>query len=275
MINRQSLKTHVNDLLSRTGYKIQRIEPQPTTSPSKVKAAGTPRRAASLPADTDPAARQILASVTERTMTGSEKLLGLIEATRYISRHEIEGDVVECGVWRGGSMMTVAHTLTDLGDTSFDLHLFDTYDGMSEPSDHDRRIFDGRGAQQLLDASPKTPDVWVWAYATLEDVEAGMNSTSYPVDKIHYVKGKVEETIPDHAPEKISLLRLDTDWYESTKHELEHLYDRVSAGGVIVFDDYGYWEGARTAVDEFIERTGSKLLLNRVGSGRMAIKLHD
>ena len=68
------------------------------------------------------------------------------------------------------------------------------------------------------------------------------------------------------------MLRLDTDWYASTLHELEHLYDRVASGGVVVLDDYGYWEGARRAVDEFLERRGEPLLLMPMASGRIAVK---
>jgi hypothetical protein len=86
------------------------------------------------------------------------------------------------------------------------------------------------------------------------------------------VKGKVEDTIPGHAPEQIAILRLDTDWYESTRHELEHLYPRLSSGGVLLLDDYGYWEGAREAVDEFLAQTGERLLLTRMASGRLAVK---
>ena len=99
-----------------------------------------------------------------------------------------------------------------------------------------------------------------------------MAGTGYPSERVHYVKGRVEETIPARAPAEISILRLDTDWYESTKHELDHLYPRLSPGGVVLFDDYGYWEGAREAVDEFLDATGERLLLHRMASGRLAVK---
>jgi O-methyltransferase len=99
-----------------------------------------------------------------------------------------------------------------------------------------------------------------------------MDETGYPRERVHLHPGLVEETIPEHAPERIALLRLDTDWYESTRHELEHLYDRVPSGGVVLLDDYGYWQGAREAVDEFLERSGERLLLAPMGSGRLAVK---
>jgi hypothetical protein len=99
-----------------------------------------------------------------------------------------------------------------------------------------------------------------------------MAETGYPPERIHYHAGKVEDTIPAGAPAEIALLRLDTDWYESTRHELEHLYDRVPAGGVIIADDYATWQGARKAVDEFLERTGARLLLVPIAAGRIAVK---
>jgi hypothetical protein len=98
-------------------------------------------------------------------------------------------------------------------------------------------------------------------------------ATGYPADKLHFVRGPVEQTLPHNAPAELALLRLDTDWYESTRHELEHLYPRVSDGGVLIIDDYGHWEGARRAVDEYFERQAKPLLLNRIDyTGRVAIK---
>lgn len=108
--------------------------------------------------------------------------------------------------------------------------------------------------------------------ASLEDVQAGFEQVPYPKDRVHYVQGKVEDTVPERAPEQISILRLDTDWYASTKHELRHLYGRLVSGGVLLIDDYGYWQGSRQAVDEFLEETGEQLLLLRMDEGRIAVK---
>jgi hypothetical protein len=202
-------------------------------------------------------------------MTSNDKLFALIVATRYVVDHEIAGDVVECGVWRGGSIAAVARTLMARGDVGRELHLFDTFEGMPPPADRDRR-HDGRPAAELLAAAPRGGVYW--AAAGFDDVRAGMDETGYPRERVHLHPGLVEETIPEHAPERIALLRLDTDWYESTRHELEHLYDRVPSGGVVLLDDYGYWQGAREAVDEFLERSGERLLLAPMGSGRLAVK---
>jgi hypothetical protein len=140
---------------------------------------------------------------------------------------------------------------------------------MTEPTEADRSM-DGTPAAQLLERSPRTARVW--AEASLEDVEAGMAETGYPAARVHYHVGPVESTIPGDAPETIALLRLDTDWYESTRHELEHLYDRVAPGGVVIADDYATWQGARKAVDEFLARTGAPLLLVPIAAGRIAVK---
>lgn len=202
-------------------------------------------------------------------MTGRDKLFGLISAARYVVRYDIPGDIVECGVWRGGSMQAAALALIEAGDISRELHLFDTFSGMSEPGEKDVR-FDGRTAEELMSKADKSASIW--AIAGLDDVKQGMSEVAYPSERIHYHQGRVETTVPHEAPDVISILRLDTDWYESTKHELDHLYDRLSPGGVLIIDDYAYYQGSRIATDEFIEATGAKLLLLPINSGRIAVK---
>jgi O-methyltransferase len=250
--------------------KAAKANSKPAPAPAKPKPKVKPKPKA-LPSDYDDEAKEIIRAVRPWTMTGADKIYALIQAVRYVARHEVPGDVVECGVWRGGSMQAVARTLLAAGDTSRDLHLFDTYEGMPPPSDRDVRRSDDRTADELL-AAESPEESKVWAVATLDDVKDGFSRVPYPADRVHFVKGKVEDTIPTHAPERISILRLDTDWYESTRHELEHLYPRLSPGGVLLLDDYGYWEGAREAVDEFLEQSGERLLLMRMASGRLAVK---
>jgi hypothetical protein len=221
------------------------------------------------PTDFESGAKDIIRAVRPYTMTSNEKLYGLIQATRYIVRNKIPGDIVECGVWRGGSMQAAARTLLDVGDTSRDLYLFDTFEGMTEPSAADVR-WDGKSAAELLQTQDKS--TWVWAVASLDDVKAGFEKLPYPEGKLHYVVGKVEDTIPAELPQQIAILRLDTDWYESTKHELEHAYARLSPGGILIIDDYGGWAGSRTATDEFLAALDEPLLLHRMSGGRIAVK---
>jgi hypothetical protein len=215
----------------------------------------------------------IVKRVAPFTMTPPQRIIGLIEAVRYVVAEGIEGDFVECGVWRGGSMMAAALTLIDAGDTARELHLFDTFEGMSAPTEKDKWT-DGQTAKDLLGKAARKEGYSVWAYASLDDVKNNLGSTGYPKERVHYVQGKVEDTIPAGAPGKIALLRLDTDWYESTKHELAHLYERLVPHGVLIIDDYGHWVGARQAVDEFFAAAPRpRPLLQRLDyAARIAIK---
>jgi O-methyltransferase len=225
-----------------------------------------------LPVDLDAAAAETIRQVRPFTMTSPERLYALIQAIRYASAAAIPGDIVECGVWRGGSMMAAARTLLECGDANRHLYLFDTFEGMSSPSSRDVAL-DGTSASDLLRSQDKADPSSAWCYATLENVRSAMSGTGYERDRIHYVKGKVEDTIPDAAPERIAVVRLDTDWYESTRHELEQLYPRLSPGGVLIIDDYGHWAGCRQAVDEYFASNNIRVLLNRVDyTGRIAVK---
>ncbi|HEY0905009.1 MAG TPA: TylF/MycF/NovP-related O-methyltransferase [Marmoricola sp.] len=266
-----TMRSLVSRAISKTtGYDlVQRSEPEPAATKAER------RRNRKLPADYDDDTREIWRLVSHRTMVDHTKIQFLVEAVRYLERAQIPGAIVECGVWRGGSMLAAAHTLTRLGVTDRDLYLFDTYTGMTPPTESDIRIDENKHASEFLNAKGPGPMAWSRPdrhVATLEDVQAGFAEVDYPAERIHYVVGKVEETVPDRAPETISILRLDTDWYESTKHELDHLYDRLAPGGVLIIDDYGTWKGSKDATDEFLDKTGEPLLLTRVHRSRIAIK---
>lgn len=170
--------------------------------------------------------------------------------------------------------MAAALTLLRLGDTSRDLYLFDTFAGMPEPTEHDRPSpYDGYLLHERWRWQSKGPHASGWSEASLERVRENMSSTGYPAERIHLVEGMVEKTLPESAPEAVALLRMDTDWHASTKHELEHLYPRLVEGGVLIVDDYGHYEGARRAVDEYFAEYGPAPLLNRIDyAGRIAVK---
>jgi hypothetical protein len=211
-------------------------------------------------------------AVQEYTMTSPERIAAVCDAARYLVRNRIAGDIVECGVWRGGSMMAIARTLVEEGDTDRQLYLYDTYTGMTEPTEFDA---DGKGrsAERGMrrfgrdDAGNSK-----WCNASLEDVSTNMARTGYPKENCHFVVGPVEDTIPATMPGPIALLRLDTDWYESTRHELEHLFPLLVPRGVLVLDDYGHWQGARRAVDEYFAKLEYAPLLNRIDyTGRIAV----
>ncbi|WP_433894346.1 TylF/MycF/NovP-related O-methyltransferase [Streptomyces sp. CA-111067] len=263
-------RTLNQSLVKFTGYELRRpAPPKPQPKPQPKPAAPAGPRPLKLPADYDDEARAVIEAVRPYTMTSPERLNAFILAVRHITKHNIPGSIVECGVWRGGSMQAAARTLMTAGVTDRDLYLFDTFEGMPPPTDRDLRR-DGEAAADLMAKQGK--DRPIWAVATLDDVQQSFSKLEYPEKHVHYCQGLVEETVPAEAPEEIAILRLDTDWYESTKHELKHLYPRLASGGVLLIDDYGWWQGSREAVDEFLEETGAQLLLLRMDEGRVAVK---
>jgi O-methyltransferase len=227
-------------------------------------------RAHELPIDFDEADAELCRRVAPYTMTTPPRIYALARAVEYVVSRKVPGAIVECGVWRGGSMMAVALTLLRLGVIDRDLFLFDTFSGMTEPGAEDVK-HTGERASDLLAASGRDSDEW--ATASLDEVRRAVLSVGYPKERIQFVEGTVEKTLPARAPAAIALLRLDTDWYSSTKHELAHLYPRLAAGGVLIVDDYAYWQGARKAVDEYLDEEQHALLLNRIDyTSRIAIK---
>jgi O-methyltransferase len=214
-----------------------------------------------VPGDLPSALQDAVRRSREFTLSSHHRLAATVDAVRHVVDSKITGDIVECGVWRGGNMVVAALALLELKDTTREIYLYDTFEGMTPPSEHDKD-YSGEDAAKLLNLEAK--GTGIWCEAGLEDVTANMKATGYPMSKVRLVKGPVEETIPRVMPDKISLLRLDTDWYESTKHELVHLFPRLVPGGVLIIDDYGHWQGARQAVDEYFAEMGLKPLLSRI-----------
>ena len=165
------------------------------------------------------------------TMTSSERIVSLIRATEYVVKNNIHGSIVECGVWKGGSIMAALYTLKNLNSFK-EVYLYDTFEGMTEPTDMDLS-HSGSSAKEIYKDKEGS-----WCYSSLGEVKSNIEKIKYPEDKIHFIKGKVEDTIPyKDVPQNISLLRLDTDWYESTLHEMNHLFPRLVKGGIIIIDD--------------------------------------
>ncbi|MGF1479798.1 MAG: TylF/MycF/NovP-related O-methyltransferase [Cyanophyceae cyanobacterium] len=215
---------------------------------------------------------EIYNSVKAYTSTSLERANALINAVNYLVANKIDGAFVECGVWKGGSIMAMALTLKKLGDESRELYLYDTFSGMSAPSDVDISV-NGEKAADQFSQTKLSADSSNWCFSSLEEVKENVLSTGYPQEKIYFIEGKVEDTIPTNIPQEIALLRLDTDWYESTKHEMTHLFPLLKPNGVLIIDDYGHWEGARKAIDEYIADNNICILLNRIDyTGRIAVK---
>lgn len=226
-----------------------------------------------LPGDATPEDAELIASVRPFSMTSAERLWALLNAVRYVVAEDVSGDIVECGVWRGGSMMAATRELGRLGATDRRLWLYDTYAGMTSPTPADVEAGTGVTAAEMLSKTEVGDGNNVWCVAGRSDVEANMRSTGYPFEQLTFVEGDVTHTLVESAPESISLLRLDTDWYESTKVCMEVLYPRLSVGGVCILDDYGHWEGARRAVDEYFEARGPRPFMHPIDySGRVFLK---
>jgi O-methyltransferase len=252
------MKRLIKNTLQLFGFDLVRYQPNRPSNPECLQ-------------DLSDTEMKIVASVQSFTMTGLLRTAALLNAVTYLTTNKIEGDIAECGVWRGGSMMAVALTLLAHQDTNRSLYLYDTFEGMTSPTEHDKSS-EGVPAQSLLDRHRK--GTGVWCYAGLEDVRANMISTGYPADRIYLVKGKVEDTIPHTLPSRLSLLRLDTDWYESTKHELTYLFPLLDQKGILIIDDYGAWQGSKKAVDEYFAQHRSGIYLHRIdNTGRIAVKI--
>lgn len=184
-------------------------------------------------------------AVKSYTLSNYARLRAMADAVLHIDRAGVSGAVVECGVWRGGNIM-----LARLLSPKRMCWLYDTFQGMTEPGPEDKRR---SGAAALDDYKVRAAQGKPWCAASLDEVIAGMRQTgTYDPTLCKFIVGDVIETLRDGvAPNRIALLRLDTDWFASTKEELETLYPRLAPGGVLIVDDYGHWQGARKAVDEY------------------------
>ncbi len=219
------------------------------------------RQALHVPHDMEPEFVALYERARAYTLTSIECMYTLYRTVKYLSESGVPGAMVECGVWRGGSAMMIALTLDAIGERSRDIYLYDTFAGMTEPESVDVRSQDGMEQVSRWQAFERG-DHNEWAYASLAEVRANMAATGYPQDKLHFIEGDVEKTIPEGAPAEIALLRLDTDWYRSTRHELMHLYPRLARRGALIVDDYGAYEGSRKATDEYF--AGTPFFLGRI-----------
>ncbi len=251
------MKGLIQGAVRKLGYEVRRVHAEGTA----------------FPPDFDDFTREVIGEVRPFSMTSNESLAALIDACRYLVRHRVAGSIVECGVWRGGSMMAAARTFQRLGAADRPLHLFDTFEGMPAPGEKDRSNT-GDLARDEFERRRLSADSSNWCYSSFEEVRGNVARTGYPDALVSLVKGKVEDTLPAGYPGgPIALLRLDTDWYESTRHELTHLYPLLVPGGVLIIDDYGHWEGARVACDEYFAQLKAPLLLHRIDyTARLAVK---
>lgn len=216
--------------------------------------------------------RQLLKECRLHHYQSVERLFALYEALIYIVKNKIPGDIVECGVYKGMTPVLAARTLARLGDFGRKIYLYDTFEGMPPAGGEDLEMTSGKSAETLRREGGNKP-YSEYSRASEEEVRKNISSVEYPQENFIFVKGRVESTIPGTLPHSIALLRLDTDWYQSTYHELKHLYPKVSSRGVLIVDDYGHWAGAKKAVDQYFEETRQPIFLSRIDyTGRLGVK---
>jgi O-methyltransferase len=225
--------------------------------------------------DLDDSMRSIIRTVEPYTLTSGERIAALCTSVDYVIDHGIPGAFVECGLWRGGSLMAILLRLCQRGISDRDVVGFDTFEGMTKPTGEDVDFQDRAvRSRTWVETLKKVTKLEGSLAFSRDEVFAVLASTGYAPERIHLVAGPVEDTLPAHAPDTVAVLRLDTDFYVSTRHELEHLYPRIPVGGVLIIDDYGHFKGARKAVDEYLK--GHRVLLQRVDySCRLAIKQQE
>jgi len=220
------LKNALINAIAKAGYIVQR---HPDAKPAPY-------------AEATPEEMTLVKKYRPYTMTGSQRQWTLLKALHYVEANEIPGDIVECGVWRGGNMMMLAEASQG---SDRKLWLYDTFEGMPEASAFDVNVL-GQTGEERRSADSQ------WCLASRQEVEANFNRYGLLNDRLVFRQGMVEDTLKNEPlPERIAILRLDTDFYESTKIELELLYPLLQPGGVLIIDDYGLWKGSKKAVDEY------------------------
>lgn len=214
----------------------------------------------------------IISVVADLTLSSFEMISAYYRAIKYLNDAKIDGAIVECGVYKGGGIMAALMACQFLNIKGRDIYLYDTFEGMPYPDQIDAYTTGVSAAEDYM-RFIRSDGTSGWVRSALEDVKKNIAMINYNECKLHYTKGLVEDTIPNTVPRSIALLRLDTDFYSSTKHELVHLYPLVEKGGVIFIDDYGAFLGSKLAVDDYFESQNIKPYLIRVDSNvRLYIK---
>ena len=206
----------------------------------------------------------IMETSLKYSMTPKVRMWALLQSIKYILNLKIEGDIVETGVFQGGNLI-LCQKLLDIYEPKTNRKIFgyDTFEGMTEPNNYDV-TYANKSAKKNLSKYKKDKNNKdsMWAISGYEETNNNiLESTIYK--NFQLIKGDVVSTLSDkkNLPKKISILRLDTDFYESTKKELETLYPLLSVGGILIIDDYGHWKGCQKAVDEYFKEKKIELFM--------------
>ena len=218
--------------------------------------------------------RQLYQKYAPYTMVSWSGLYGAYRAVNHIIDHDIKGDLAECGVWKGGCSAFMMELLKRRDQHKVrKFYLYDTFEGMTAPTGKDVHFSGAQFAQKQFKAKQKADEKW--SYSPLEEVKTIIAKAGYPESQTKFIKGDVRETLEETKPKTLALLRLDTDWYDSTKAEMQHLYPRLQSGGVLICDDYGAWKGSYEAIHDYFKETGQPTPLLQVDTsygGATAIK---
>lgn len=190
------------------------------------------------------------------SMTSVERITELFNSLEYIRLNNIDGDIVECGVWKGGNILGIIEYL-NFYNIKKEVWLYDTFQGMTKPENVDIDL-NGNYAEDMLHIPV------VLAYSSLEEVKKNLSKSNFDKNNLKFIIGDISETLlnSENIPKKISLLRLDTDWYKSTKDELFFLYPKLTENGILIVDDYGHWKGSKKAVDEYFD--GKNIIIEKI-----------
>jgi O-methyltransferase len=189
---------------------------------------------------------RLVSSVKKHTVVSRFKLNTLYSLARAIERDHVPGAIVECGVYRGGS----AALLSAATSASRPVVLFDSFKGLPPPGERD-----GNQARRVYREG--------WCEGSVSDVTELLARHGIASGRVQFVEGWFQDTLPQNRPDQIALLHIDADWYDSVRVCLENLYDLVSPGGYVVWDDYRRWVGCTRAVDEFLDARGLRGALVR------------
>ena len=259
----KNIALNVNVLLKPLGIKLIRIEKRHSEFPVEA----TKRDIEII--------KYVLNSNWDKklSMVSVDRLMAVISSTKYIIENNIEGDFVECGVWRGGCALAMAMILNDY-KVNRKIYLYDTFEGMTSPGKEDLG-FDGSQPLKIFKEYQKENHN-EWCFASIEDVQHQFKKLNLNSNVI-FVKGDVVKTLSEkeNLPEKIALLRLDTDWYESTKMEMNVLYPKLIKNGVLLIDDYADWQGCKRAIDEYFNenfRFNYSLMWGNRNTGKGLVK---
>lgn len=193
------------------------------------------------------------------TMLSRERVYHVYKAVLYCLQNKICGDFVQVGVWAGGGLVAIAKSLElyfgssmipEFGSRTL-IWGFDTFEGHGRPGEHEIDIWGTSQAvvyDELMDGG--------WASVSKEEVQKNLLTCLGSLNGINLVKGRCEATLPDLAPDKVSVLIIDVDWFESTYSSLTHLWPRLAVGGILICDDYGHHSGARDAIDQYFTEIG-------------------